>query len=154
MVPFVIRNMSGVNFTWTFNVFLINIELWVHELVIIETGHIDARFKHEVYTWVMWFSAGEDFCHTLHIMDSKGESVVVNKKCADESECSPQLVGCLSIDTQTVSPQSYSVQTASVLQVPPFCNDLSKHCPDCTLQRRFWSWNFVTAPRIIIHWDS
>jgi len=37
----------GVNFTWTFNVFLINIELWVHELVIIETGHIDARFKHE-----------------------------------------------------------------------------------------------------------
>ena len=27
----------GVNFTWTFNVFLINIELWVHELVIIET---------------------------------------------------------------------------------------------------------------------
>ena len=30
-----------------FNVFLINIELWVHKLVIIETGHIDARFKHE-----------------------------------------------------------------------------------------------------------
>ena len=25
----------GVNFTWTFNVFLINIKLWVHELVII-----------------------------------------------------------------------------------------------------------------------
>ena len=39
----------GVNFTWTFNVFLINIELWVHELVIIETGHIDARFKYDVY---------------------------------------------------------------------------------------------------------
>jgi len=38
----------GVNFTWALNVFLINIELWVHELVIIiETGHIDARFKHE-----------------------------------------------------------------------------------------------------------
>ncbi|XP_069704825.1 uncharacterized protein [Periplaneta americana] len=45
---------------------------------------------------------GEDFCHTLHIMDSRGESVVVNKKCADSSECSPQRVGCLSIDTQTV----------------------------------------------------
>ena len=27
-----------VNFTWAFNVFLINIVLWVHELVIIETG--------------------------------------------------------------------------------------------------------------------
>jgi len=38
----------GVNFTWAFNVFLLNIILWVHELVIIETGHIDARFKHEV----------------------------------------------------------------------------------------------------------
>ena len=38
----------GVNFTWTFNVFLKNIELWVHELVIIETGHIGARFEHEV----------------------------------------------------------------------------------------------------------
>ena len=25
----------GVNFTWTFNVFLINIKPWVHELVII-----------------------------------------------------------------------------------------------------------------------
>jgi hypothetical protein len=33
---------------WTFNLFLINTELWVHELVSIETGHIDARFKHEV----------------------------------------------------------------------------------------------------------
>ena len=32
----------------TFNVFLVDIELWVHELVIIETGHIDARFEHEV----------------------------------------------------------------------------------------------------------
>ena len=30
----------GVNFTWTFNVFLINIELWVHELVIIEIHSI------------------------------------------------------------------------------------------------------------------
>jgi hypothetical protein len=39
----------GVNFTLTFNVFLINIKLWVHELVIIETGHINARFNHEVW---------------------------------------------------------------------------------------------------------
>ena len=28
----------GVNCTWTFNVFLINTELWVHELVIIDTS--------------------------------------------------------------------------------------------------------------------
>ena len=39
----------GVNFAWAFNLFLINIVLWVHELVIIEAGHIDARFKHEVW---------------------------------------------------------------------------------------------------------
>ena len=44
----------GVNFTRTFNVFLINIELWVHELVIIETGHINARFKHEVWIYLFY----------------------------------------------------------------------------------------------------
>ena len=42
----------GVNFTWTFNVFLINIVLWVRKLVIIENGHIDAWFKHVVLQWV------------------------------------------------------------------------------------------------------
>nr|CAD7611288.1 unnamed protein product [Timema genevievae] len=42
----------------------------------------------------------KDFCHTLHVMDSRGQSVVVNKKCANSSECSPQRVGCVSIDTQ------------------------------------------------------
>ncbi|XP_063220550.1 ly6/PLAUR domain-containing protein 6B-like [Bacillus rossius redtenbacheri] len=45
---------------------------------------------------------GEDFCHTLHIMDSRGHSVIVNKKCTDRSECSPKRVGCLDIDTQKV----------------------------------------------------
>lgn len=46
---------------------------------------------------------GENFCHTLHIMDSTGASVVVNKKCADSAECVPQGVGCVTIDSQTVS---------------------------------------------------
>nr|CAD7265568.1 unnamed protein product [Timema shepardi] len=45
----------------------------------------------------------KDFCHTLHVMDSRGQSVVVNKKCANSSECSPQRVGCVSIDTQKVA---------------------------------------------------
>ncbi|KAL1122318.1 hypothetical protein AAG570_003723 [Ranatra chinensis] len=45
---------------------------------------------------------GEDFCHTLHIMDSTGASVVVNKKCADTTECWPLGVGCVLVDTQTV----------------------------------------------------
>uniref|UniRef100_A0A1B6DF44 UPAR/Ly6 domain-containing protein n=1 Tax=Clastoptera arizonana TaxID=38151 RepID=A0A1B6DF44_9HEMI len=45
---------------------------------------------------------GENFCHTLHIMDSTGTSVVVNKKCADSKECWPQGVGCVLIDRQTV----------------------------------------------------
>ena len=39
----------GVNFTWTFNVFLINIELWVHELVIIETLRIKSISS---YVWI------------------------------------------------------------------------------------------------------
>ncbi|KAF6210960.1 hypothetical protein GE061_014073 [Apolygus lucorum] len=46
--------------------------------------------------------AGEDFCHTLHIMDSTGASVIVNKKCADASECWPLGVGCVLVDTQTI----------------------------------------------------
>ncbi|BES94257.1 Hypothetical protein NTJ_07066 [Nesidiocoris tenuis] len=45
---------------------------------------------------------GEDFCHTLHIMDSTGASVVVNKKCADSTECWPLGVGCVIVDTQTI----------------------------------------------------
>ena len=45
---------------------------------------------------------GNDFCHTLHIMDSTGASVVVNKKCANSSECWSLGVGCLKVDTQTV----------------------------------------------------
>lgn len=47
--------------------------------------------------------AGETFCHTLHIMDSKGTSVLVNKKCTTEKECQRSKVGCVEIDTQVVS---------------------------------------------------
>jgi len=46
---------------------------------------------------------GELFCHTLHIMDSHGGSVIVHKKCAGPEECSPATVGCLDIDSQRVS---------------------------------------------------
>ncbi|XP_039277066.1 ly6/PLAUR domain-containing protein 6B [Nilaparvata lugens] len=45
---------------------------------------------------------GHNFCHTLHIMDSRGASVIVNKKCSDSTECWPHSVGCMHIDTQTV----------------------------------------------------
>lgn len=43
---------------------------------------------------------GETFCHTLHIMDSKGTSVLVNKKCTGAKECQRNKVGCVEIDTQ------------------------------------------------------
>ncbi|XP_017779411.1 PREDICTED: ly6/PLAUR domain-containing protein 6B-like [Nicrophorus vespilloides] len=43
---------------------------------------------------------GETFCHTLHIMDSRGTSVLVNKKCTTEAECQQNKVGCVEIDTQ------------------------------------------------------
>lgn len=48
------------------------------------------------------FYAGNDFCYTLHIMDSTGASVIVNKKCANSSECWESGVGCLKVDSQTV----------------------------------------------------
>ncbi|CAH0549769.1 unnamed protein product [Brassicogethes aeneus] len=43
---------------------------------------------------------GETFCHTLHIMDSKGTSVLVNKKCTTDKECQRNKVGCIEIDSQ------------------------------------------------------
>ena len=38
-----------------------------------------------------------------HIMDSVGDSVVVNKHCAFADQCRPDLVGCLEQDRQSVS---------------------------------------------------
>lgn len=43
---------------------------------------------------------GETFCHTLHIMDSNGQSVLVNKKCTTDKECQRTKVGCVEIDSQ------------------------------------------------------
>ncbi|XP_045469068.1 uncharacterized protein LOC123676855 [Harmonia axyridis] len=43
---------------------------------------------------------GETFCHTLHVMDSKGNSVLVNKKCTTDRECQRSKVGCVDIDSQ------------------------------------------------------
>jgi len=52
---------------------------------------------------IIYVSVDLDYCQTLHIMDSTGTSVIVNKKCANRTECHPSTVGCLSIDRQTVS---------------------------------------------------
>ncbi|KAF4530740.1 hypothetical protein B566_EDAN007961 [Ephemera danica] len=46
--------------------------------------------------------AGKTFCHTLHAMGHVGESWLVNKKCADRSECTRSSVGCTRNDGQTV----------------------------------------------------
>lgn len=51
--------------------------------------------------------SGETFCHTLHIMDSKGASVLVNKKCTSEKECQRTKVGCVQIDAQMVIYNSF-----------------------------------------------
>jgi hypothetical protein len=52
--------------------------------------------------------AGETFCHTLHIMDSKGTSVLVNKKCTTDKECQRNKVGCVEIDSQKVHSEGYA----------------------------------------------
>ncbi|XP_043229795.1 ly6/PLAUR domain-containing protein 6B-like [Amphibalanus amphitrite] len=44
--------------------------------------------------------AGTTFCRTLHIMDTRGGSVVVNKHCATEDQCRDDRVGCLQQDHQ------------------------------------------------------
>ncbi|KAK6634876.1 hypothetical protein RUM44_000123 [Polyplax serrata] len=33
-------------------------------------------------------------------MDPKGKSILVNKKCANETECTPHSIGCYHIDNQ------------------------------------------------------
>lgn len=38
------------------------------------------------------------FCQTLHVMNSQGESIMVNKKCAKAYECTKRTVGCRQID--------------------------------------------------------
>ncbi|XP_076655175.1 uncharacterized protein LOC143360329 [Halictus rubicundus] len=47
-------------------------------------------------------AAGRDFCRSLHILDSKGNSVLVSKSCASSEECGPASVGCVPVDTQQV----------------------------------------------------
>ncbi|XP_043206529.1 ly6/PLAUR domain-containing protein 6B-like [Amphibalanus amphitrite] len=57
---------------------------------------------------------GTEFCRTLHIMDSVGDSVVVNKHCAFADQCRPDLVGCLEQDRQSTC--------VSCCQAP-YCNE-------------------------------
>ncbi|XP_011495038.1 PREDICTED: uncharacterized protein LOC105359962 [Ceratosolen solmsi marchali] len=45
---------------------------------------------------------GRDFCRSLHILDSRGQSVLVSKSCVSKIECSPASVGCVPIDTQKI----------------------------------------------------
>ncbi|KAL7286436.1 hypothetical protein TKK_0019384 [Trichogramma kaykai] len=47
-------------------------------------------------------AGGRDFCRSLHILDSRGRSVLVSKSCVNEIECSPANVGCVPIDTQKI----------------------------------------------------
>lgn len=47
-------------------------------------------------------AGGRDFCRSLHILDSKGNSVLVSKSCASSAECGPSSVGCIPVDTQQI----------------------------------------------------
>ncbi|XP_050591882.1 uncharacterized protein LOC126922951 isoform X2 [Bombus affinis] len=47
-------------------------------------------------------AGGRDFCRSLHILDSRGNSVLVSKSCVSSAECGPASVGCIPVDTQQV----------------------------------------------------
>ncbi|KAK0175745.1 hypothetical protein PV327_009472 [Microctonus hyperodae] len=47
-------------------------------------------------------NGGRDFCRSLHILDSRGNSVLVSKSCASSAECGPASVGCVPVDTQKI----------------------------------------------------
>ena len=82
----------GVNFTWTFNVFWINTELWVHELVIIETGHIDARIKHEVWKFLVlipvrdWVDL-QGHSAAVRIMSMENSNDTIGNRTRDLPDC-------------------------------------------------------------------
>ena len=107
----------GVNFTWTFSVFLINIELWVHELVIIETGHIDARSKHEVY-------------NSSSMYTSKWSCVAKGNESANVHNCRPTClcaVLCL-IRTKTASCLTTHTRLLQVtMEFPQYVEPITRH---------------------------
>ncbi|KAM0735356.1 Ly6/PLAUR domain-containing protein 6B [Formica fusca] len=47
-------------------------------------------------------AGGRDFCQSMHILDSRGNSVLVSKACVSSEECGPGLVGCIPMDTQQI----------------------------------------------------
>ncbi|XP_015115840.1 ly6/PLAUR domain-containing protein 6B [Diachasma alloeum] len=47
-------------------------------------------------------TGGRVFCRSLHILDSRGNSVLVSKSCASSAECGPASVGCVPVDTQRI----------------------------------------------------
>ncbi|XP_033298979.1 uncharacterized protein LOC117205040 isoform X1 [Bombus bifarius] len=47
-------------------------------------------------------AGSRDFCRSLHILDSLGNSVLVSKSCVSSAECGPASVGCIPVDTQQV----------------------------------------------------
>ncbi|XP_043785475.1 uncharacterized protein LOC122711104 isoform X1 [Apis laboriosa] len=47
-------------------------------------------------------AGGRDFCRSLHILDSRGNSVLVSKSCVSSAECGPASVGCIPVDTQQI----------------------------------------------------
>ena len=52
---------------------------------------------------VLFLPLGTEYCRTLHIMDSRGISVMVEKHCAAAAECEEHNVGCLPMDGQQVN---------------------------------------------------
>ncbi|KOX79588.1 Ly6/PLAUR domain-containing protein 6B [Melipona quadrifasciata] len=45
-------------------------------------------------------AGGRDFCRSLHILDSRGNSV--SKSCVSSADCGPASVGCIPVDTQQI----------------------------------------------------
>ena len=58
---------------------------------------------------VVLFFKGTEYCRTLHIMDSRGISVMVEKHCAAAAECEEHNVGCLPMDGQQVTSTTRSL---------------------------------------------
>lgn len=66
-----------------------------HYQTLIQILRILARPQWVVIFFAIMFPADTKYCHTLHVMDTRGESVSVTKRCVALDDC--LLAGCAEI---------------------------------------------------------
>ena len=107
-----VANHVGVNFTWAFNVFLIKIVLWVHELVITEKD-LSPLFSYFPFTPYLSLHA----CLTYRCMQGVSDRADISNKAGRLQNCEHRF-RCLTVYQvwRTMLSSSHLVETRNILQ--------------------------------------